>query len=967
MTVILHKYLTLLLFILCLFTSSAQNPHYIVLDQQNGLPNNTIYYTFQDSKGFVWLTTNSGLYKYDGVSYKNYVSKKQTSLPGSEIYEDVYGRIWYVNFDGYLYYVENEQLKNLVQKKPIAFIPYGLTTDYLFVLQPKGIDVYDLKTLKCIRTLAVPTNMPEHSLAQGTDFYYSNNGVIYRVDKNLNVTSNHFFQHKNLKQIFFYPYKNKFFIASKFNEEKEIYLFDRNLTFEKSISIPEINFVQRADYIDGIFWIHTPQGVFGYDINGKLLFKNGLFPNNNSSRVFKDHLNNYWFTSLNNGIYVVPKLNDYFYSLGNHIPLKIIPNDEGYLIGTAKGEILTVDNNFITKKVQFNNQEKLATNFLYYDNQKKNLFFTDRGFSLVENNKYSSIKKYSIALKDIIRIDDSYYAFAATGFGGLLKKTYENDKNTSVWDDTFVRNLNENKNYPDVAQLLSNVRAKSVAYDSINKHIYFATNIGLYQCSPSTQKEIKVNNESIYASHVYFHENLLYYLDTKGHIFALDERKKIIDIQKYWNVEETTFEIFKKDENNLIAANKESVFIYSLKDKTLNKHFFDMKGSKINDVLVLNSQIIILTNNGVLQLNLKNRVKKIKPIFHINAFSVNNKFENWSTYQKFAYNQNTISIHFSLIEFGDKSTPLYYRINGNEWNKVSKTNREIQFPSLSSGDYFIEFKLGEKISDKKIHFKITVAFWKTWWFYLLCSLALILLLYLYFTWQYKMMVNQLHLLHEKVELEKNLSKSMLASIKSQMNPHFFYNALNTIQAYIFTNDKFKANAYLSKFSRLTRMILEMSEKETITLEEEITSLKLYIDLEQMRFTDSFTYEITTDNIIDLSTIKLPPMLIQPFVENAIKHGLLPKEDNKKLNIDFSVEEKKLIVRIDDNGIGRKKAEEINQMRNEKHISFSSKANEKRLEILNKGNNNKIGLKYIDKVNEKTKESYGTTVVLFIPL
>lgn len=223
------------------------------------------------------------------------------------------------------------------------------------------------------------------------------------------------------------------------------------------------------------------------------------------------------------------------------------------------------------------------------------------------------------------------------------------------------------------------------------------------------------------------------------------------------------------------------------------------------------------------------------------------------------------------------------------------------------------------------------------------------------------------LFREKIELEKTLSKSMLASIKSQMNPHFFYNALNTIQAYIFTNDKFKANAYLSKFSKLTRMILEMSEKETISLDEEITALRLYIDLEKMRFTDSFSYEIIVQNIIDYNRISLPPMLIQPFVENAIKHGLLPKEDDKKLLITFYLSDQKLVVEINDNGIGRKKAEELKQKQNEKHQSFSTKANEKRLELLNKGNINKIGLQYIDKINPETNESLGTTVLLYIPL
>ncbi|MBQ0116762.1 MAG: histidine kinase, partial [Flavobacterium sp.] len=228
------------------------------------------------------------------------------------------------------------------------------------------------------------------------------------------------------------------------------------------------------------------------------------------------------------------------------------------------------------------------------------------------------------------------------------------------------------------------------------------------------------------------------------------------------------------------------------------------------------------------------------------------------------------------------------------------------------------------------------------------------------------MQKEISLLNDKVALEKDLSKSVLTSIKSQMNPHFFYNALNTIQAFIFTHDNQKANNYLAKFSKLTRMILEMSEKETVSMQEELVTLKLYLDLEKMRFDRDFNYEITVDPAVEVDLISFPPMLIQPYVENSIKHGLLHRDGEKKVSISFDQVEDLLFVSIDDNGIGRARAAALKQIKSQNHESFASQANEKRLEILNKGRSHKISAEIIDK---KSKEGIatGTLVVLVLPI
>ena len=184
-----------------------------------------------------------------------------------------------------------------------------------------------------------------------------------------------------------------------------------------------------------------------------------------------------------------------------------------------------------------------------------------------------------------------------------------------------------------------------------------------------------------------------------------------------------------------------------------------------------------------------------------------------------------------------------------------------------------------------------------------------------------------------------------------MNPHFIFNALNTIQSYVYCNDKNSASNYLGKFSDLMRKILDNSRNEKITLEEEINVLQLYIDIERARFGDRFFARIDTDPGLDTENIFIPPMLIQPYAENAIKHGLLHQSGEKRLliRISKSTDQKYTEIIIDDNGIGREKSIKINKKRVEHH-SFATAANERRIDLINQLHDKKIMLEIIDKKN-----------------
>jgi tetratricopeptide (TPR) repeat protein len=221
-------------------------------------------------------------------------------------------------------------------------------------------------------------------------------------------------------------------------------------------------------------------------------------------------------------------------------------------------------------------------------------------------------------------------------------------------------------------------------------------------------------------------------------------------------------------------------------------------------------------------------------------------------------------------------------------------------------------------------------------------------------------LREMKIRQQQAELER--SESELKAIKAQMNPHFIFNALNSIQEMFFIGDKRLANEHLGKFSQLTREVLRASGKRLISLSEEIDMLTKYLELEGLRFESDFTFSISVNDENVADDIMLPPMLIQPYVENSIRHGLLHKQGKKSIRVSFVFDEenKHLSCVIEDNGVGRTAAAEINMGRKQLHESFSTSANAKRLELLNQNRDEKIGVQYEDLAK-------GTKVSILIPV
>lgn len=216
------------------------------------------------------------------------------------------------------------------------------------------------------------------------------------------------------------------------------------------------------------------------------------------------------------------------------------------------------------------------------------------------------------------------------------------------------------------------------------------------------------------------------------------------------------------------------------------------------------------------------------------------------------------------------------------------------------------------------------------------------------------------------EMNHKISELTQANLRQQMNPHFIFNTLNSIQYYMYQNDKLATNTYLTKFSSLMRKILDNSANTSIPLRDELDALTLYLDLERLRFKDKFSYEISVDEEIDPLLYKVPTMLIQPYVENSICHGLMPKDEKGIVKIDMKLEEDHIICTIEDNGIGRQAAQERKKMKSPNHNSIGTRIVSSRLDLVNSLYGTSLHTVYTDLKNDKG-ESDGTRVEIHIPI
>ncbi|MGL4631258.1 MAG: sensor histidine kinase [Leadbetterella sp.] len=334
----------------------------------------------------------------------------------------------------------------------------------------------------------------------------------------------------------------------------------------------------------------------------------------------------------------------------------------------------------------------------------------------------------------------------------------------------------------------------------------------------------------------------------------------------------------------------------------------------------------------------------------------------WNTQKKIKipYQPNLLVVKFAEdnLTTNKQYICIIYEVVGTYDTLQLGSNTIVNFYNLKGGNYTLTFKNLDSRAETKINFTIELEFWQKWWFtpfiFLITFLVIVTIFYFIYLIQ----------LRTKLSFQSQKHVLEMKAMRAQMNPHFIFNSMNTIDAYILRKRFVEASDFLQKFSKLIRNVLENSERKVVPLTKEIETLGMYVELEQERFSHSFDYAIHLNDSLKKGKIEIPSMILQPFVENSILHGIRHLKDRRgQIIISISphpANENLLVCSIDDNGIGMEASSEVNKQRNKSHNSMGVQVTLERIQGYQSESNINIPTQVINK-----KE--GTRVELVLPI
>ncbi len=389
-----------------------------------------------------------------------------------------------------------------------------------------------------------------------------------------------------------------------------------------------------------------------------------------------------------------------------------------------------------------------------------------------------------------------------------------------------------------------------------------------------------------------------------------------------------------------------------------------------------NNHLFISGRNQIEYFNLANFSKfdfKLKPLLNTITAGSSVVFTRGADEEKIdielPYEENSLTFSFSASEFFFPERIEYaYQLDGakDDWHYSNSFNRKITYTQLSPGNYIFRLKAQisggnwKDVTPTEYTIIIKPAFWQTWWFQL--AVATLLLLAMIFILKKRIVVIRRKAI-QKSQHEKELMELEAKALRAQMNPHFIFNCMNSIKSLIQRNEQDKAVIYLTTFSKLIRTIFQNSDKRDISLYDELETCRLYTQLESMRFGNKFNYAFHIDETLDLKSVMVPALIIQPFIENAIWHGIMPKEGGGKATVSVDKVDEAIRCVISDTGIGRKISRQNKfKVETSSHQSKGVHLTQVRLDLDNLLNERNATVETIDEKNENDIPS-GTTVII----
>lgn len=944
----------------------GQNPHpsfkhYTV---ENGLPSFDIYQIKQDSKGYIWFATGNGVSRFNGYEFEN--MSMSDGLPDNtvfEIFEDSRGLIWFVPlscklsfyYEGKIHiYPYNDKIQQEVSN-PLKTSFYvaddgtvylGLFQNGIYAISPNGVLTKFTKELENL-----PINIYE---PYRNHFIYSFHNPFHSSKIIFNTIS--------LKgTINFPPLTSYFLTASRIMRLKtgEIMIsYGDNLLIIRGLDDYDIHsFSNRINSLyedkNGNIWVGLVLGgvyfVPGRDFDNKQCF----LQEHTVNCILQDNEGGYWFGTEGDYIYYTPsdKITtlDKVSGLVDERLSCLATDGDNLYVGTRSGYVYSISKEGKVKTFDITDRSQILN--MFYDHDTKTM--------LVSHGRVSKWKKEANPFFD--------YRF----FYRVIKhkKNYFMGYTNGIFE--YVKSEKKEKNYVGGKRINGMARRDS-------ENIWVGSPDGLWNFNiPTHSFDYWGDRHPLLKSRIMdlYSEDSVLIMATKGSGILIYDLKKVYQINaKNGLSEDNVSELFVEDSVIWAATNnglnkityfpatfpQYNVITYSTAD--------GLASNEIQDILHFNDKIWIATNKGLSVFNPENvGNKSIDLPILIDKIKINDIDTVVQTEYKLAYNQNNIMIGFVGLGYR-QAGKLHYRFKmdglENHWNYTQ--NREIQFTTLPGGSY--NFMVSVQRADGtwgepvKIHFIITTPFWKQWP-YQLCALLVLLILAIRIV-QYRYKIDQRE--KEKINaLNNNLLDLKLKALRAQMNPHFIFNVMNSIQHFILNKNEISVHRYISKFSRLIRAILNNSETNAVSIAEEIKALKLYLELETMRFEDKFKSDIIIDPAIDENLSMIPSMLLQPYVENSLLHGILPLTGKDGvITVEIQKEESHLKCVITDNGIGRVKSNE--NKKNKTHKSFGTSITQERLSTLYALQQQFMSETVTDLYDADGKPA-GTQVTIYIPL
>ena len=901
----------------------AQDPLLKHFSLEQGLPSNTLYRIIQDKRGFIWFGSNVGATRFDGKTFENFsISDGLSDNDILAIREDSKGRIWFLGFNGTVSYWFNDIIYNETNDSMLrhlhseaSFVDMFEDNEHQiwFLSQKETFILKNNHVSRLYYTLPLARLITNGKKGQLILSY--NPSQLCRIASN-KISILPFTYPYSVEGSYYRLTNGDLMYSSSFGIVK-MHDGEQKLILNLPISFKNERHYDMELTKKNKLWLSTSLGLFCYDALNLKKQPTQWLKNKLSCDLLEDKEGNLWITTLDDGLYMLPTWTSSVKTLTTENGLSqnqcysINKLSNGDLIVGLKYALNCIKENTLIDKINLPNSSKdfkvtqiiqVKDNLMIATESrllKYNL--TTHQFKNTQTQLSSLIQTKNLsAIKDISKYNDKIYIacnYSLFSYNQNPSSPLNNSGETQakLILKTNARIFSVFKGYGDDLWFgskrgLMSIKGKRISYYS-NIHPILSKRINdIAQTADSTL---------VLATHGYG----LVFLKNKTITHSLTINNGLSN--------DICRKIVVKNNHIYVSTPSGISDITYINGKiegiiNLNTNNF-LTSNDINDMYVSDSSIVVASSKGITMVNLAaiGQLNYSIPYLNFTKFTCNGKRVNMNDKLSFTYLENNIRIGFTGICFHSPEGVNYrYRIvHSLNWENTQ--SRFVDFSFLPPGEYQFELQsrinLGRWSAAKIILFTINPPFWETWWFRFIVGILLVFTVYLFILFRIKRFRK---IQEEKNKIEKQITNLEQQALQGMMNPHFIFNVMNSIQHFINANDNQSANQYLADFAKLIRMNLTISYKKFITLEEELEYLNLYLSFEKLRFGNNLQYEILVDESIDESETYVAVMMIQPFLENAIWHGIVDMKSGGLVELKINKQTStSLHIMVIDNGIG----------------------------------------------------------------